>query len=123
MADLQVVLSQAVKLDRSISQFLKFSTYTGYDDLSGLGIDCTDGEQQRSTTMIAAALLTLVTDEYHDIPYWTRTVVEHNGLLPRWIQGLSDERTVCPCEIGNMIHQASPPAADEQSAAGVFCVY
>lgn len=21
----------------------------------------------------------LVTDEYHDVPYWTRTVVEHNG--------------------------------------------
>ena len=21
----------------------------------------------------------LVTDEYHDVPYWTRTTVEHNG--------------------------------------------
>ena len=21
----------------------------------------------------------LVTDEYHDVPYWTRAVVEHNG--------------------------------------------
>ena len=28
MADLQAALSEAVKLNRSISQFLKFSTYT-----------------------------------------------------------------------------------------------
>ncbi len=45
MADLQAALSEAVKLNRSISQFLKFSTYTDYDDLSGLDIDFTDGEQ------------------------------------------------------------------------------
>ena len=44
MADLQAALSEAVKLNRSISQFLKFSTYTDYDDLSGLDIDFTDGE-------------------------------------------------------------------------------
>ena len=43
MADLQAALSEAVKLNRSISQFLKFSTYTDYDDLSGLDIDITDG--------------------------------------------------------------------------------
>ena len=34
-----------VKLNQSITQFLKFSTYTDYDDLSGLDIDRTDGEQ------------------------------------------------------------------------------
>ena len=45
MADLQAALSEAVKLNRSIAQFLKFSTYTDYDDLSGLDIDFTDGEQ------------------------------------------------------------------------------
>ena len=45
MADLNMALAEAVKLNRSISQFLKFSTYTDYDDLSGLDIDFTDGEQ------------------------------------------------------------------------------
>ena len=45
MADLQAALSEAVKLSRSIAQFLKFSTYTDYDDLSGLDIDRSDGEQ------------------------------------------------------------------------------
>ena len=45
MVDLQMALSEAVKLNRSISQFLKFSTYTDYDDLSGLDMDRTDSEQ------------------------------------------------------------------------------
>ena len=124
MADLQMALSEAVKLNRSISQFLKFSTYTDYDDLSGLDIDFTDGEQlllweeiRRITDRLAdvqecisyltrpitevsilrkgtagkyrtakghyydchSNIEALVTDEYHDVPYWTRTVVEHNG--------------------------------------------
>ena len=124
MADLQMALSEAVKLNRSITQFLKFSTYTDYDDLSGLDIDCTDGEQlllweelRRITDKLAevqeyityltqpitevsvlrkgtagkyrtakghfydcrSTIEALVTDEYHEVPYWTRTVVEHNG--------------------------------------------
>lgn len=124
MADLQMALSEAVKLNRSISQFLKFSTYTDYDDLSGLDIDRTDSEQlllweelRRITDKLAdvqeyVSCLTrpitevsilrkgtagkyrtakghyydcrsnieaLVTDEHHEVPYWTRTVVEHNG--------------------------------------------
>ena len=45
MADLQAALSEAVKLNRNIAQFLKFSTYTEYDDLSGLDIDFADGGQ------------------------------------------------------------------------------
>ncbi len=45
MANLQDVLAEAVKLNKSITQFLKFSTYTNYDDLSGLDIDFKDGEQ------------------------------------------------------------------------------
>lgn len=46
MADLQQVFEEAVKLNRQITQFLKFSTYPDYDDLSGLdGIDRADGEQ------------------------------------------------------------------------------
>ena len=124
MADLQAALSEAVKLNRSISQFLKFSTYTEYDDLIGLDIDFADGEQRllwgelpRITDELAdvqeyisyltrpimevsrlrkgiagkyrtakghyydccSSIEALVTDEYHDVPYWTRSVVEHNG--------------------------------------------
>ena len=45
MADLQMTLSEAVKLNRSITQFLKFSTYTSCDDLSGLDINFADGER------------------------------------------------------------------------------
>lgn len=108
----------------TVAQFLKFSTYTDYDDLSGLDIDFTDGEQlllweelRRITDKLAdveeyisylnrpitevsrlrkgtagkyrtakghyydccSSIEALVTDEYHDVPYWTRTTVEHNG--------------------------------------------
>ena len=45
MADLQTVLAEAVRLNRDISRFLKVSTYPEYDDLSGLDIDFSDGEQ------------------------------------------------------------------------------
>ncbi len=45
MANLQEALAEAVKLNKSITQFLKFSTYTNYDDLSDLDIDFKDGEQ------------------------------------------------------------------------------
>ena len=45
MAELQQVFEEAVKLNRQITQLLKFSTYPDYDNLSGLdGIDRTDGE-------------------------------------------------------------------------------
>ena len=124
MANLQEVFTEAVKLNRQITQFLKFSTYKEYDDLSGLDIDFTDGEQlllweelrlitdkladaQERTAYLTRPIVetsclrkgiggkyqtakgrvydcscsieALVTDEYHDVPYWTRTVVEHNG--------------------------------------------
>ena len=124
MADLQMVLSEAVKLNQRIAQFLKFSTYSDYDDLSGLDIDFADGEQlllleelRRITDRLAdvqeyisyltrpvaeesrlskgtagkyrtakghfygcrSSIEALVTDEYHEVPYWTRTTVEHNG--------------------------------------------
>lgn len=45
MADLQAALAEAVKLNQHISQFLKFSTYPEYNDLSGLDIDFHDEEQ------------------------------------------------------------------------------
>lgn len=124
MADLEQVFAEAVKLNRGISQFLKFSTYTDYDDLSGLDMDPNDGEQlllrdelRRITDRLAdvqeyisyltrpivetsrlrkgtagkyrtakghfydcrSSIEVLVSDEYHDVPYWTRTTVEHNG--------------------------------------------
>jgi len=124
MADLQMVLAEAVKLNQIISRFLKFSTYTNYGDLSGLDIDLTDGEQvflrdellaitdhladvqdyieYLSRPIVEVSRLrkgisgkyrtakghyydcgsrieALVSDEYHDVPYWARTTVEHNG--------------------------------------------
>ena len=124
MADLQAVLSEAVKLNWNMAQFLKFSTYTEYDDLSGLDIDFTDAEQhllleelrrimdkladvQEYISYLTRPIMevsrlrkgtagkyrtakghyynccsnieALVTDECHDVPYWTRAVVEHNG--------------------------------------------
>ena len=36
MADLNMALAEAVKLNQHITQFLKFSTYPQYSDLSGL---------------------------------------------------------------------------------------
>lgn len=124
MADLQAALLDAVKLNQHITQFLKFSTYPEYNDLSGLDIDFHDGEQiliwdelRRITNQLAdvqeyisyltrpvievsrlrkgtagkyrtakghfydcrSSIEALVTDEYHEVPYWTRTTVEHNG--------------------------------------------
>ena len=124
MADLQMVLSEATKLNQHITQSLKFSTYPEYNDLSGLDIDFHDGEQiliwdelrrimdkladvqeyisylTRPITEVSrlrkgtagkyrtakgryydccSSIEALVTDEYHNVPYWTRTTVEHNG--------------------------------------------
>jgi len=45
MADLNMVLSEAQKLNGSIGSLLKLSTYDDYDDLSGLDIDYEDGQQ------------------------------------------------------------------------------
>jgi len=123
MADLKAVLSNAAELNRGIEQFLKFSTYNRFTDLSGLEIDYTDGEQlflwdelrviadrledireriaYQSLPIVEESCLrkgvngkyrtakghyydcrsmieALVTDDYHNVPYWTRTVVEHN---------------------------------------------
>ena len=124
MADLQQVFEAAVELNRSITQFLKLSTYTVNDGLNNLDMDCDDGEQLflkdellRTAIRLAevqeyisylslpvkevsrlrkgtagkyrtanghfydcrSIIEALVTDEYHEVPYWTRTVVEHNG--------------------------------------------
>jgi len=79
MADLQAALSEAVKLNRSIIQFLKFSTYTDYDDLSGLDMDRTDGEQ-----ILLWEELRRITDQLADvqeyISYLTRPITEVSRL-------------------------------------------
>jgi len=124
VANLKEVLAQATELNRSIEQFLKFSTYDKYDDLSGLEMDRNDGEQlflreelwgiaskladvralikYQSRPIVEESCLrkglagkyrtakghyydcrsvieALVEDDYHNVPYWTRTVVDHNG--------------------------------------------
>ncbi len=124
MTDLQMALTETIKLNQSIAWFLKYSTYTNYDDLSGLDIDFTDGEQlflwdelrvitdrladvQDYIAYLARPIVevsrlrkgtagkyrtakgrfygcgsrieALVSDDYHEVPYWTRTTVEHNG--------------------------------------------
>ncbi len=79
MKDLQSVLVEAVKLNRNITQFLKFSTYTDYDDLSGLDIDFTDGEQ-----LFLRDELRCITDRLADvqdsIAYLSRPIVEVSRL-------------------------------------------
>ena len=79
MADLQAALSEAVKLNRSISQFLKFSTYTEYNDLRGLDIDFADGEQR-----LLWEELPRITDKLADvqeyISYLTRPIMEVSRL-------------------------------------------
>ncbi len=56
MPDLNMALAEAVKLNQHIAQFLKFSTYPEYNDLSGLDIDFDDGEQSQ-TLLVSVALL------------------------------------------------------------------
>ena len=80
MADLQMVLSEAVKLNQRIAQFLKFSTYPDYDDLSGLDIDFADGEQ-----LLLLEELRRITDRLADvqeyISYLTQPITEVSTLL------------------------------------------
>ncbi len=75
MADLNMALAEAVKLNQSITQFLKFSTYPDYDDLSGLDIDFADGEQ-----LLLWEELRRITDKLADVQeyvsYLTRSITE-----------------------------------------------
>ena len=79
MADLNMALAEAVKLNQHITQFLKFSTYPEYNDLSGLDIDFHDGEQiliwdelRRITERLA--------DVQEYISYLTRPIAEESRL-------------------------------------------
>jgi hypothetical protein len=75
MTDLNMAPAEAVKLNRSITQFLKFTTCTDYDDLSGLDIDFSDGEQ-----LLLWEELRRITDKLADmqeyISYLTRPITE-----------------------------------------------
>ena len=79
MADLQAALAEAVKLNQHITQFLKFSTYPEYSDLSGLDIDFQDGEQ-----LLIWDELRRITEQLADIQeyisYLTRPVTEESRL-------------------------------------------
>ena len=79
MADLNMALAEAVKLNQHITQFLKFSTYPQYSDLSGLDIDFDDGEQ-----ILIWDELRRITDRLADIQdyisYLTRPVIEESRL-------------------------------------------
>ena len=79
MADLQAALSEAIELNRSISQFLKFSAYLNCNDLSGLDIDFSDGEQ-----LLLLDELRRITDKLADvqeyIPYLTRPIMKVSRL-------------------------------------------
>lgn len=79
MADLQMVLSEAIKLNRGISQFLKFSVYKENDDLSGPDIDFSDGEQ-----CLLWKTLRHITDKLADaeeyISYLIRSIIEVSRL-------------------------------------------
>ncbi len=71
----RMALSEAVKLNRSIAQFLKFSTFTDYGDLSGLDIDFSNGEQ-----LLLWEELRRITDKLADVQeyifYLTRPITE-----------------------------------------------
>ncbi len=79
MADLQMALAEAVKLNRSISRFLEFTTYPAYNDLSGLDIDFHDGGQ-----LLIWDELRRITERLADvqayISYLSQPVIEESRL-------------------------------------------
>ena len=79
MADLNMAPAEAVKLNKSITQFLRFTTYPVYSDLSGLDMDLTDGEQ-----IFLWDELRRITDRLADvqeyIAYLSRPIVEVSHL-------------------------------------------
>ena len=79
MADLQMVLSAAVKLNQHITQFLKFSTYPEYNDLSGLDIDFHDGEQILIWDELRR-IMDKLADVQEYISYLTRPITEVSRL-------------------------------------------
>ena len=91
MANINDILVQASELRAGIDRLLRSSTYRQYDDLSGLEINQQDSEQlflldelrgimeKLDNVEDGHAIEALITDDRHDVPYWTRTRVEHDG--------------------------------------------
>ena len=79
MADLQAALAEAVKLNQHITQFLKFSTYPEYNDLSGLDIDFHDGEQILIWDELRR-IMDKLADVQEYISYLTRPITEVSRL-------------------------------------------
>ncbi len=79
MADLQMVLSEATKLNQHITQSLKFSTYPEYNDLSGLDIDFHDGEQILIWDELRR-IMDKLADVQEYISYLTRPITEVSRL-------------------------------------------
>ena len=79
MADLQAALAEAVKLNQHITQFLKFSTYPEYNDLSGLDIDFRDGEQILIWDELRR-IMDKLADVQEYISYLTRPITEDSRL-------------------------------------------
>ncbi len=79
MADLNMVLSEAQKLNGSISSLLRLSTYDDYDDLSGLHIDYKDGQQLFLQTELRE-IMEKLSDVTGRIAYLSRPVKETSRL-------------------------------------------
>ena len=79
MADLRMAFAEAVKLNRDIERFLKFTTYPDYDDLSGLDIDFNDGEQLLIWEELRA-ITNRLADVQDFISYLVRPIVEVSRL-------------------------------------------
>lgn len=79
MADLNMALDEAVRLNRDIRRFLKLTRYDEYDDLSGLDFDRSDGQQifLRDELRLIADRLADVRDFIDNL---TRPIVEESRL-------------------------------------------
>ena len=66
LADVQEYISYLTRPITEVSRLRK-GTAGKYRTAKGHYYDC------------CSNIEALVTDEYHDVPYWTRTTIEHNG--------------------------------------------
>ena len=80
MADLNMVLKEAQKLNGSIRSLLRLSTYEDYDDLSGLSIDYEDGQQLFLQTELRE-IMEKLSDVTGRIAYLSRPVMEGRRVL------------------------------------------
>ena len=79
MADLNMLLKEAQKLNLSIRGILKLSTYEDYDDLSGLHINYEDGQQLFLQSELREVMEKL-SDVADRIAYLSRPVMETSRL-------------------------------------------